>query len=74
MHIDVPNNESIISILRKIFKNNKYYGALRPPYHLRAYSQKSIKKLFMKNNFYNLKVFSKFNLDRTYGQNVEKFH
>jgi 2-polyprenyl-3-methyl-5-hydroxy-6-metoxy-1,4-benzoquinol methylase len=72
LHIDVPNDRSLISCLRKIFKNNKYYGAIRPPYHMRAYSSNSLKKLFLKNNFYNIKTSSKINLDRTYGQLVEK--
>ena len=71
LHIDVPNDRSMVSRLRKIFKNNKYYGAIRPPYHMRAYSSKSLQKLFLKNNFYNIKTFSKYNLDRTYGQIVE---
>jgi len=72
LHIDVPNDRSLISCLRKVFKNNKYYGAIRPPYHMRAYSSNSLKKLFLKNDFYNIQTFSKINLDRTYGQLVEK--
>jgi 2-polyprenyl-3-methyl-5-hydroxy-6-metoxy-1,4-benzoquinol methylase len=71
LHIDVPNDHSMISYLRKAFKNNEFYGAIRPPYHMRAYSPKSLKKLFIKNNFYNLKIFSKINFDRTYGQLVD---
>jgi len=72
LHIDVPNEHSMISYLRKIFKNNKYYGAIRPPYHLRAYSPISIKNLFLRNNFDNIKTFSKINFDRTFGQLVLK--
>ena len=71
LHVDVPNDGSMVSFLRKIFKNKKYHGAIRPPYHMRAYSLKSLNKLFLRNNFYNIKTFSKFNLDRTYGQIVE---
>ncbi len=71
LHIDVPNDRSLISYIRKIFKNSEYYGAIRPPYHMRAYSSNSLKKLFIKNNFFNIRIFSKFNLDRTYGQIVE---
>ncbi len=71
LHIDVPNDNSMISYLRKLYKNKKYYGAIRPPYHMRAYASKSLKKLFLNHNFYNIKTFSKFNLDRTYGQIVE---
>lgn len=72
LHIDVPNDRSMVSYLRKIFKNEKYYGAIRPPYHMRAYSSNSLKKLFIKNNFYNVKTFSKINFDRTFGQLVGK--
>lgn len=71
LHIDVPNDQSIISHLRKIFKNNEFYGAIRPPYHMRAYSAKSLKKLFLKNDFFNIKIFSKINFDRTFGQLVQ---
>lgn len=71
LHIDVPNDNSMISYLRKVHKNKKYYGVIRPPYHMRAYASKSLKKLFLKHNFYNMKIFSKYNLDRTYGQIVE---
>ena len=71
LHIDVPNDNSMISYIRKIYSNKNYYGAIRPPYHMRAYTSKSLKKLFLNNNFYNIKTFSKFNLDRTYGQIVE---
>ena len=71
LHIDVPNDFSIISLVRKTFKNKKYYGAIRPPYHMRAYSPNSINKLFLRNNFYNIKTFSKINWDRTFGQLVE---
>ncbi len=71
LHIDVPNDFSMVSFVRKIFKNKKYYGAIRPPYHMRAYSPKSISKLFSRNHFYNIKVFSKINWDRTFGQLVE---
>ena len=70
LHIDVPNEHSMISYLRKIFKNNKYYGAIRPPYHMRAYSPTSIKNLFLRNNFDNINIFSKINFDRTFGQLV----
>ena len=72
LHIDVPNDNSMISYLRKIFKNNKYYGAIRPPFHMRAFSQTSLKNLFLKNNFYLVKTFSKINSDRTFGQLVLK--
>ena len=72
LHVDVPNDKSLISRLRKIFKNDKYYGSIRPPYHMRAYSANSLNKLFEKNNFYNIKTFSKINFDRTFGQLVKK--
>jgi len=72
LHIDVPNDRSMLSCLRKLFKNNKFYGAIRPPYHLRAYSTQSLNKLFSQNNFYNIKTFSKINFDRTFGQLVVK--
>ena len=72
LHIDVSNDRSMLSYLRKVFKNNKFYGAIRPPYHMRAYSSNSLNKLFLKNNFYNIKTFSKINFDRTFGQLVVK--
>lgn len=70
LHIDVPNDMSMLSYLRKIFKNNKFYGAIRPPYHFRAYSPISLQNLFLKNNFYKVKTFSKINFDKTFGQLV----
>ena len=72
LHIDVPNDRSMSSCLRKVFKNNKFYGAIRPPYHMRAYSSQSLNKLFSQNNFYNFKTFSKINFDRTFGQLIVK--
>ncbi len=72
LHIDVPNDMSMFSYLRKFFKNNQFYGAIRPPYHLRAYSPISLQNLFLKNNFYKVKTFSRINFDKTFGQLVVK--
>ncbi len=72
LHIDVPNENSMISYLRKFFKNENFYGAIRPPYHMRAYTSISLNNLFLRNNFHKIKTFSKINFDRTFGQLVIK--
>ena len=39
---------------------------------MRAYTSVSLNNLFLKNNFHKLKIFSKINFDRTFGQIVIK--
>ena len=52
LHLEVPNNLSITSSLRKISPILSYdYGFIQPPMHMRAYSSYTIKQLFEKKIF-----------------------
>ena len=68
IHVDVPNNESMISFLRKFMGGISDYGALRPPEHMRAYSKKSLRKLFEIHGFLPLNINSYANDDEVFGQ------
>ncbi|MDP6133746.1 MAG: class I SAM-dependent methyltransferase [Candidatus Marinimicrobia bacterium] len=47
LHFEVPNHNSLISSFRKISPIiSKDYGCIQPVRHMRAYSYKSMKKLF----------------------------
>ncbi len=68
LHIDVPNHDGLISIIRKINPLNSDYGFIQPKHHLIAYNKKSL-NILLKNvgfNIINLKPYV--NNDPTYGQ------
>lgn len=68
IHVDVPNNNSLVSICRKILPGKKRYGALEPLDHMRAYSSKSLKNLFLNHGFKIILLDSFENDDRIFGQ------
>ena len=69
LHLEVPNNLSITSSLRKISPILSYdYGFIQPPMHMRAYCSQTIKKLFENNKFSIKNIFTCSNNDSTWGQ------
>ena len=70
IHVDVPNHNSLISNFRKFLGGKTDYGALRPPEHMRAYSQKSLDRLFTEHGLKTMTVVSCENDDSTFGQLV----
>jgi len=69
VHLELPNQNSLTSKLRKISSKLSYdYGFIQPPMHLRAFREKTLQQLF---NYFNLNTNSVFtcgNTDRTWGQ------
>jgi SAM-dependent methyltransferase len=70
IHVDVPNHDSLVSNVRKFLGGKTDYGALRPPEHMRAYSQKSLDRLFTVNGLQTMTVEPCMNDDFTFGQLV----
>jgi 2-polyprenyl-3-methyl-5-hydroxy-6-metoxy-1,4-benzoquinol methylase len=72
IHLDLPNNSSWVSICRKFLPGKKHFGALEPLDHMRAYSPKSLKNLFLKHDLKPRLVDSFENDHRTFGQLTNK--
>jgi len=50
LHVDVPNQASLTSSLRRAF-GSRSYGMLQPPHHLRAYTSASLKYVLERAGF-----------------------
>jgi len=68
LHIDVPNHNSIISLLRKINPFQKDYGFIQPNHHLIAYTDKSLSYLLKQNKFKICQLRAYENNHDTFGQ------
>jgi len=69
VHIDVPNHASLTSTARKIIHRTQY-GALQPPYHLRAYTPRSLSSLLRSEGLDVLECRAVANDDSVLGQLV----
>jgi 2-polyprenyl-3-methyl-5-hydroxy-6-metoxy-1,4-benzoquinol methylase len=72
VHLDTPNNSSWVSICRKFLPGKKHFGALEPLDHMRAYSSKSLKNLFLNHDLKPILIDSFRNDHRTFGQLTNK--
>jgi len=69
IHLELPNQNSLTSKLRKISSKLSYdYGFIQPPMHLRAFREKTIYRLFKNFNLDTKMVFTCGNTDKTWGQ------
>lgn len=69
VHLDVPNHAGLASLVRRIPGRDAHrYGFLQPPYHLIAYSPKSLHELFDRCGFDTLRLEGAANTDPTWGQ------
>ena len=69
IHLELPNQNSLTSKLRKISSKLSYdYGFIQPPMHLRAFREKTIYRLFKNFNLDTKMVFTCENTDKTWGQ------
>ena len=68
IHIEVPNNNSLTSTVRKVFPNQNEYGFIQLPHHQIAYSLKSLSYLLEVVGFVPLWIEPKGNSDQTWGQ------
>ena len=69
IHLELPNQNSLTSKLRKISSKLSYdYGFIQPPMHLRAFREKTIYCLFKNFNLDTKMVFTCGNTDKTWGQ------
>jgi len=79
LHLELPNNLSLTSTLRKISPTIFYdYGFIQPPMHMRAYSFKTIETLFKIHFLQTKNIFSCSNNHSIWGQvrnysNFQKF-
>lgn len=69
VHVDVPNHDSLTSKIRKIYHPN-HYGFIQPSYHMIAYNQKSLSKLYSRCNLEILQCKPVSNDDMLWGQLV----
>jgi SAM-dependent methyltransferase len=63
----VPNHDSFTSFVRKL-AHPKQYGFIQPPYHLRAYTPDSLKKIFETSGYKVVKSEGVRNDHRVFGQ------
>jgi 2-polyprenyl-3-methyl-5-hydroxy-6-metoxy-1,4-benzoquinol methylase len=68
LHIDVPNHNSISSLLRKVNPFQKDYGFIQPNHHLIAYTEKSLSHLLKQNQFKIRQLRAYENNHDTFGQ------
>ena len=69
LHFELPNQSSLTSQLRMLSPKISYdYGFIQPPMHMRAYTKKTIKSLFDKNNLLTKSIITCSNNDITWGQ------
>ena len=69
IHLELPNQNSLTSKLRKISSKLSYdYGFIQPPMHLRAFRKKTINRLFKDFKLYNRIVLTCGNTDKIWGQ------
>jgi SAM-dependent methyltransferase len=67
VHLDVPNQDSLISQIRKKI-HKRDFGFLQPPHHLRAYSPASLRHALEANGFAVILCQAFRNDDQTFGQ------
>ena len=69
VHLELPNQNSLTSKLRKISPRLSYdYGFIQPPMHLRAFRKKTISRLFEEFKLDSKMVLTCGNTDKTWGQ------
>jgi protein-L-isoaspartate O-methyltransferase len=50
LHIDVPNQNSLVSQVRRLLSSSEY-GFIQPPYHMLAYTVESLENLLRREGF-----------------------
>ncbi len=69
IHFELPNQNSLTSILRKIHPKLSYdYGFIQPPMHMRSYSKKTLKILFENHDIKCEYITTCANNNSTWGQ------
>jgi len=70
-HIDVPNNDSLSSLINEIMPNNKNrYRAIINPHHAFAYNKTSLEFL-LSQYFKDISVFNSSSTSKLYGQTLK---
>ena len=68
VHLDVPNHDSTVSVLRRLSPFSKDFGFIQPPHHLIAYTRKSLRTLMESSGFIVEELIAYANNDATFGQ------
>ena len=69
LHFELPNNNSLTSIIRKISPKISYdCGFIQPPMHLRAYTKKTLNYLLSNNGYQVKSIFTCGNNNSIWGQ------
>jgi Methyltransferase domain len=69
LHIDVPNHDSLVSHVRKLASANEY-GFIQPPYHMLAYTKRSLTTVLEQSGLTGIDVRAFANDDPVWGQLV----
>jgi len=72
IQIDVPNHDSLPSLLRRLIFFHDRYGAIEFPHHLLGYTKRSLSKLLVSNGFDICKIQSYPNDHPVMGQLIVK--
>ena len=67
LHLDVPNHQSLISLVRKATSKTEY-GFIQPPYHMIAYTPDVLRQRIQKNGFNDVQTWQLPNDHKIWGQ------
>jgi SAM-dependent methyltransferase len=71
VHVDVPNQDSLISVVRKKTSRTEF-GFIQPPHHMMAYNAAALSNLYSRSGLSPLLVRAFSNDDRLWGQLVSR--
>jgi SAM-dependent methyltransferase len=67
IYVDVPNNDGLTAIIRRLSKCGESYGEVVPPYHLIAYGSKTLRYALENAGFQAPQIITRSYNDATFG-------
>jgi 2-polyprenyl-3-methyl-5-hydroxy-6-metoxy-1,4-benzoquinol methylase len=67
IYVDVPNNDGLTALIRKVNKRSHGYGEIVPPHHMMAYGRKTLAGALKQQGFENVLSFACSYRDPTFG-------
>ncbi len=67
IYIDVPNNDGMTALIRKLNRRSNGYGEIVPPHHMMAYGRKTLANALKEAGFENIMAFARSYRDPTFG-------